>query len=291
MKQETIFKAHARGALIGKAPWTGRVLSVFSRAFNILRADGLVVSVVADRISMSAMGVLATEFFQTPPDVGMVDMGLVDTGLVDAAARMEIAVMTIENLISIDCADCPAWEGKVDAAAVRMMPAELIQAVRESLCTHGKPGGLLGVLCGGPAESLFVTRGRKSLEAERPEELVGCGPGLTPAGDDFLTGAILASEGSVVLDRVRLERVLPGTTPAGRTLLWMALQGRFPAYLVDFIDTMTGAAVSADAISNAVLAACAHGETSGTDALAGFCWQMMTEGGSHGNLPDRSISG
>ena len=114
--------------------------------------------------------------------------------------------------------------------------------------------------------------GRKSLEEGRPEELVGSGPGLTPAGDDFLTGAILASDASVVLDRARLERVLPGTTPHGRTLLWMALQGRFPAYLVDFIDTVTGNDVSFGAISRAVQAACAHGGMSGTDALAGFCW-------------------
>jgi hypothetical protein len=259
------FVARARGELTGHASWTGRVLTVHPRALNILRADGLAVSVVADRPSMSAMGVLATDLFGTPPD----------RGLVDVAVQMEDAVITIGNLASIDCADCPAWEGRVDTAAVRMMPDHLIQAVRESLFIHGTPDGLLGILGAGSDENAFVTGGRKSLEAGKPEELVGCGPGLTPAGDDFLTGAILASGALAGPDRARLERVLPGTTPPGRTLLWMALQGRFPAYLVDFIVITTGTEVSAEAIGNAVLAACAHGETSGTDAIAGFCWKRL----------------
>jgi hypothetical protein len=267
------FIARAKGGLIGNSPWTGRVLSVHARAFNILREDGLAVSVVAERVSMSPMGVLVPELFETPPDIKLVDM----------AVRMEDEVISFDNLASIDCAECPAWDGGIDAAAVRVMPVERIRAVRDSLFVHGKPGGLLGILRSGPAENAFVVRARDSLGAGRPEELVGCGPGLTPAGDDFLTGAILASplasplasSAAPVFDLARLWRVLPGTTPAGRTLLWMALQRRFPAYLVEFFNAIAGAAVSTDAIGGAVRAACAHGETSGTDALAGICWQML----------------
>jgi hypothetical protein len=267
------FIARAKGGLIGNAPWTGRVLSVHARAFNILREDDLAVSVVADRGSMSAMGVFAPDVFEAPPDLG----------LVDTAVRMEDSVISFDNLASIDCVECPSWEGGIDPAAVSVMPIELIRAIRDSLFVHGKLDGLLGILRNGPAENAFVARARESLEAGRPEELVGCGPGLTPAGDDFLTGAILASplasplasSASPVLGSAQLWHVMSGTTPAGRTLLWMALQGRFPAYLVDFISAITGAAVSPSSIDSAVRAACAHGETSGTDALAGFCWQRL----------------
>jgi len=258
------FVAGARGELTGDAPWTGRVLSLHSRALNILRADGLAVSVVADRISMSAMGVLAIGLFETP----------LDTKLMDTAVGMADAVITFDSFATIDCAHCPTWEGTVAPEAVRSMPAEIVHAIQDGLFIHGRPGGLLGILRSGPAENAFVTRGRKSLEGGRLEELVGSGPGLTPSGDDFLTGALLASSASVSFMRARLERVLPGTTPAGRTLLWMALRGRFPAYLVDFIDA-AARAISADAVGSAVRAACAQGETSGTDALAGFCWQML----------------
>jgi hypothetical protein len=211
------------------------------------------------------MGILAVELFETP----------LDARIVDTAAVMQDGVITFDSFASVDCANCPTWEGTVDPAAVRAMPARTVHAIRESLFIHGNPGGLLGILRGGQAGNSFVTRGRKSLEAGRPEELVGCGPGLTPSGDDFLTGTLLASSASAVRIRARLERVLPGTTPAGRTLLWMALRARFPAYLVDFIDA-AARAVSPDAVGSAVRAACAQGETSGTDALAGFCWQMRT---------------
>ena len=113
------------------------------------------------------------------------------------------------------------------------------------------------------------------LADNRPDAMVGCGPGLSPSGDDFLTGALLAFAGSALF-RGKIERALPGTTAPGRTLLWMALQRQFPAYLVEFVDVVS-AADSAGAVVAAARAACARGETSGTDALAGFCWQMMAE--------------
>jgi hypothetical protein len=247
----------------------GSVLSLHPRAVNILRADGLAVSIVAEGTAMSAMGVLANAFFQTPPDAQLMDMPV----------RMEDGVISFANLVSMDCSESPIWEGSIDAAAVRLVPIERIHSVRAAVLTHGKAGGLLGLLRNDPAENSFVTSGRKSLQDGRLEELVGFGPGLTPAGDDFLTGALLASSGSVFPDRSRLERVLPGTTPGGRTLLWMALQGRFPAYLLQFIDAIRGAGVSADGIDDAIRAACAHGETSGTDSLTGFCWQTLSSAG------------
>jgi hypothetical protein len=259
------YAARARGGLTGNASWTGCVLSQHAHALTILRADGLAVSVVADRASMSAMGILAREFFETPPD-GM---------RVDTAVTMENALVRFDTIASIDCANCPTWEGRIDSAAVLSMPAEMVRTIRGLLFIHGKQGGLLGILGNAPAESSFVTRGRESLEAGRPEELVGSGPGLTPAGDDFLTGTLLASPASASTMRTRLARALPGTTPAGRTLLWMALQGRFPGYLADFVHAAARAG-TADEIGGAVRAACAQGETSGTDALAGFCWQMLS---------------
>ena len=276
MKQETpliapggnAIDASAEGALAGDEPWGGRVLSVHPLASNILRADGLAVSVVADRAAMSAMGVLAPDLFQTPPDVELVDM----------AVRMEHRIISFGTIASVDCTQCPAWEGLVNAAAVRLVPTGQIHSIREALLGYGKPGGLLGILRNDPTGNSFVKYARKSLRDGRPEELVGCGPGLTPAGDDFLTGAILASVRSEGLSLARLERALPGTTPLGRTLLWAALQGRFPAYLLEFIDAIIGAAVSPDVLRSSVHAACAYGETSGTDALTGFCWQRLKSG-------------
>jgi hypothetical protein len=262
------FVAQAHGALIGQAPWSGQVLSLHPRAVNILRADGLAVSVVADRWAMSAMAVLSNELFEPP----------LETTVVDMPARMDQGVISFDDFISVDCAKSPPWEGCIELATVPLMTVERIHAICAALFTWGKPGGLLGVLRNDPPENPFVTWVRDSLRRGRAEDLVGSGPGLTPAGDDFLTGAMLASSESDILDRPRLKRALAGTTPLGRTLLWMAMQGRFPAYLVDFLQISAVTGASRDEIDDAVRAACAHGGTSGTDALTGFSWRMLMTG-------------
>jgi hypothetical protein len=257
------FPALERGACMGKRPWAGSVLSVHARVLNILRADGLMVSIIADHSSMSAMGVLAPELFQTRPD----------PGLGGAPAVMEDAVLCIRDVAAIECAGCLAWEGMVEPAAVRALSPAAIKIIRESLLVHGNPAGMLGMLQA--RGNVFVEHARAALTRGQPEDLVGCGPGLTPAGDDFLVGAMLASSGAGSL---RLAGKLTGTTPAGRTLLWMAMHGRFPAYLLQFIDDAAAAGVSPKCMDAAVLNACSHGETSGTDAVSGFCWLRCWSG-------------
>jgi hypothetical protein len=249
------FHARKSGALTEAGPWKGRVLSVHPRALNILRDDDLVVSVVADVMSMSAMGVLAPELFET----------LLNPDLAEAPASMEGSVLRVADLAAIDCTGSQAWEGTVEAAVVRALPPCLFKTIRESLFVHGNPAGLLGVLQ--PNGNVFAEHARAALDRGWLEELVGCGPGLTPSGDDFLTGVLLALP---AFDSSRLKISLTGTAPAGRTLLWMAMQGRFPAYLAEFIRNVTGG--SAEIVDAAVHSACSHGETSGTDALSGFCW-------------------
>jgi hypothetical protein len=84
-------EASSLGALTGTGPWAGRVLSVHPRAINILREDGLMVSVLADRAAMSAMGILARTLFESLPDARIVGAGArFEPGLiaVDTACRV-----------------------------------------------------------------------------------------------------------------------------------------------------------------------------------------------------------
>ena len=78
--------ALAQGELIGPDAWTGEVLSVHARAINVLRADGLVVSLVARVESMTAMSVCVPRFFDVPPQEGAVGRAVVGD-----AQRIEIA--------------------------------------------------------------------------------------------------------------------------------------------------------------------------------------------------------
>ena len=103
------FPAQERGACVGGGPWAGGVLSLHSRALNILRADGLVVSVVADRSFSERHGSPCAELFDTA----------LDPDLIGVPAVMEDAVLRIGTLAAIDCARGQAWEGAVDSATRR----------------------------------------------------------------------------------------------------------------------------------------------------------------------------
>jgi hypothetical protein len=120
--------------------------------------------------------------------------------------------------------------------------------------------------------------------------LVGVGIGLTPSGDDFLAGMLLAEQmvtlaglaPDVQMARHDIARALPRTTAAGRTLLWQALQGVFPAYLLDLVrsfcrrpaaTTVHRSSTDEDFVP-CLRRVLAHGHTSGTDAVVGFLWYL-----------------
>ena len=256
--------ALAQGELIGPDAWTGEVLSVHARAINVLRADGLVVSLVAHVESMTAMSVCVPGFFDEPPGDAAVGRAAVGD-----AQRIEVA-----EVATLELAGSWTWKGTIDQNLLREVSLAHITEIRDALLLHGRAGGLQGIFITERRTDPFVEKAGKALLNKRLEDLVGLGPGLTPAGDDFLVGALMASPG-----RTRglfSESVLSGTTPAGRTLLWMALRESFPAYLVAFAGSIVRSR-SAEQISKAVRAACAHGETSGSDSLAGFCWAQVND--------------
>lgn len=109
--------------------------------------------------------------------------------------------------------------------------------------------------------------------------LIGLGPGLTPAGDDFLCGLLAAARGleatgsarvlgSATLLRQAVTENLARTGDISATLLRGALAGHWPAPLVDLA---TGLARDSEEESLQALAAlCCLGHSSGADMAAGF---------------------
>lgn len=107
--------------------------------------------------------------------------------------------------------------------------------------------------------------------------LIGLGPGLTPAGDDVLTGLALVvarpgSHTTTVLPALRttLKLHLHRTTAVSGATLSAALGGRAPQRLLDLIDLL----VSSDDAGIPLLRRRAEhvadiGHTSGTDLLSG----------------------
>lgn len=106
------------------------------------------------------------------------------------------------------------------------------------------------------------------------QQLAGLGIGLTPAGDDFIMGAIYAAwiihpqEVASVLAKEIADTAAPLTTSLSAAYLKSAGKGEAGILWHYFFDTLIGADPAR--IQTAMHKLLAVGETSGVDALAGF---------------------
>lgn len=181
---------------------------------------------------------------------------------------------------------------------------EVRETIRRALREEGAPSSFRGLVLG-RNENAFVARARAVLEAAVPatesrlspvavppfaallEGLCGLGVGFTPSGDDFVAGLLLAAAmtdgpwyrrspdgvfGEAEAAEARIRRTLGTTTAGGRTLLRLALQGRFPAYLLAVAAAVTAPAPGK--LERALHVAFRHGATSGQDAMSGFLWYL-----------------
>ncbi len=118
--------------------------------------------------------------------------------------------------------------------------------------------------------------------AYRPDAsaLTGLGPGLTPTGDDLLTGLAAMSRrlvgGGLVEARaaVAFATSLAGlsrfdTTPAARHLLVQASTGVFPVVLADLVEAFGNPHAGPDRLRDLATRLAATGAHSGADLLAG----------------------
>jgi hypothetical protein len=186
---------------------------------------------------------------------------------------------------------------RVWSATVAPITADLAQltgrahALAAVIRQAGVPGGALP----GPAPDPFAAAVAQRVSAglagivtaelaDRADDveraaasLLGLGPGLTPAGDDALTGMalVLAQPGSLattVLPAIRRALVRRGqrTTDLSRATLWAAVAGRGRQRVLDLVHTL----VSLDDADPLLLReraerVIAMGHTSGTDTASG----------------------
>jgi hypothetical protein len=275
--------------------FTGYVLATFKRTCNLVDSDGQMVALVLPEIDNGPLNVVVNG--------GLGDFASAKPGM---PVRVEDGRLQVGDL-EIALARATIWEPCPDWDRVRTCSQTITQRlsqVRElalsiapanSLLSLGHPPGskhrlpipkrLATELHPWPAVLLATATeaaqvlwegwqgvpGRLSAGAS---QLSGLGKGLTPAGDDFLSGVMLwawvahPEPGSVC--QTLLQATASRTTTLSTALLQAAARGECNAAWHRLLAALkSGPDLPLEAAIQAVLA---HGHTSGADTLAGFLW-------------------
>jgi Protein of unknown function (DUF2877) len=271
----------------------GEVVSAFSRAVNIRHSQGLLVSLIEETRAMTYLSVCLPALFRerkkrlVPGD----------------RVRFEGHSLVTGDFV-VDFVGRPTWQGTLKRNDVKGFSASKVSLVKEALLLKGRDGGFLGLLRGGDTINPFADKAMKVLgeiqgapspaaRSKALSGLVGLGPGSTPSGDDFITGlmlgeetlrlvrpteakAVAGSQDAMVaweVEKEDLRVAIDRTNDAGKTLLWQALHGHFPEYLIETLRAVSKAKGRQE-IMDAVEGAVGRGATSGTDVLTGFLFSM-----------------
>jgi len=257
-----------------------RVLYAFEAVVNLINQDAHILSLVDARIGDGPFSLVLEEF---------------PSGT-QATARL----LVFENGLwlddwLIDAEEAALWQPVPDWGALHAKPDALARAASQIaalLAQHAPADSLARLVLNTPGTSALPPRIQQVAEQNIPllldgiatqdtnrvqaaaRKLAGVGPGLTPAGDDLLLGAMYglcasepaAAAGSLAADMAAVASERTHALSAA----WLAagVRGETAApwhQLVDAIAAQVPAALQA-----AVMHILPTGHTSGADALAGF---------------------
>jgi len=269
-----------------------RVLAVFERACDLVTQDGEVVGLVSPQIGDGPLNIVvdgAAGLF-----VGIGAGMPVALELEPEKERLWVGGLGVE------LGEAMVWEPRPDWEALRARRAAIAPCLPllQTICKrHAPTGSLLALLGaappppgGAPARAILSTA-QEAAEAlregwggdhERLQEgaagLAGLGGGLTPAGDDFLAGAMLwawlAYPAPCPLCRALVEVAALRTTTLSAAFLRAAARGECNASwhtLLAALSERPGEEKETK-ITAVVQEVLAHGATSGADSLAGFLY-------------------
>jgi len=273
--------------------FAGRVHSVFRHACNIEADDGALVTLLSGELGNIPRGVLcsATEpmDFQTLCTVGQ--------GVELAAAELRIPGAGV----AFDLSNAAVWRSEVNACAIDVCDGRTIGILFDLRAMLGEPsaaGGFAPLVASSsepvsPLDRAMRRRLERALpvlagaigrfDADRTVEalalLIGLGPGLTPAGDDFIVGLLAAlwsrHDCRALLAKLQepLARLAATSHPISRQFLVDALEGEFCEPLSDLAIAIS--TLDRERASKAAQRVTRIGHTSGADALTGFLFAMQ----------------
>ena len=236
-----------------------RVLNVFDHACNLINENQEVLSVVTAEIGNGPFNLVLAEdvLFPRYLDIGS-SVSFHDDNLT-------LGDLTVNAGQAKLWAPRPAWEG------LHAKREDILNQIISLPVIHYQsslPTQLLAVF----STSLAAADLAASLTGAK--QLAGLGMGLTPAGDDFILGAVLAAwiihpfGVANVLTREITNIAAPLTTSLSAAWLRSAGRGEAGVLWHHFFEAL----LSPDAaqLQNAMDTILEVGETSGADALSGF---------------------
>ena len=260
-------------------PFSARVLALFEHACDLATAEGDVIALVTPQVGDGPLNVVLDEEGQ--------GFATIEVGM---AAWLEEERLHVGGLtVALD--NATLWEPRPDWERLRARRdawVERLPLLHALALRYAPEGSLLALtykMAGGLDATLATAR--EATEALRAgwqgdvarlqagaARLAGLGIGLTPAGDDFLTGLMLwgwlAHPDPDRLCHLLAEAAVPRTTTLSAALLRAAARGEGGAAWHALLAALVHG--ENEEIARGAQDVLAHGATSGADALAGFLW-------------------
>ena len=256
-----------------------RVLAVFERACDLLTTGGGIVALVLPEIGDGPFNVVV--------DGAAGLFAGVEPGLPATVKETQLHI----GGLRVDLENASTWEPRPDWETLRNQRATIasrLPLLRALCLRHAATGNLLSLLEDAPPSTNIVLSTAQAAadvlregwtgDVERLQtgaaRLAGLGSGLTPSGDDFLTGVMLwawlVHPTPLSFCQTLAEAAIPRTTTLSAAFLRAAARGECSAPWHALLAALNTGQDSK--ITVAVQEILAHGATSGADSLAGFLY-------------------
>jgi hypothetical protein len=250
-----------------------RILHVFESACNLINGDKEILSVVTSRTGNGPFNLVVDGEMPFPQYIHA-------NSVVSILNRQ----LTLGEL-TIDTGNAELWNPGPNWGGLHANRESILAQLISLPIEHYQP-----IL----PDSLMVGLSSAMVNSDIPSaqlitsRLAGLGAGLTPAGDDFILGSLLATwiihppESARVLAKEVADTAGPLTTSLSAA--WLRSAGRGEAGILwhEFFNVLLS--TDSAGIQNAMDEILAVGETSGSDAMAGFMDSFVYWGQHRSNL-------
>ena len=283
---QTLLSAAPRAAAWLGTTRSAQILHIFDQVINLVNQDARVVSIVTPQIGSGPFSLMVAQGgFH----------GLVD---VMSPVAVEQGLLTIGRL-SFDCREYSLWDPQPAWHPLSQQQTRSLVLLAEKLLSGLEETNHFPNLFDPPHEKNWLMSpfsqaldlaldqikiGFAQAEVQTilggVASLAGLGVGLTPSGDDFLIGMMhglwaragLAAE---TLCQAIAHTAIPRTGTLSAAWLAAASQGEASQVWHTFFEALQ--AGDNESIQKALRRILQTGETSGADALSGFCFSLRQE--------------